>query len=86
MEDVLFKKSVDSNLLTCLGEPEAYIALAEVHEGICGAQAGDKMKWILYRRKVYWPSMVKDSFEFAKSCEECQKHGNIQDVPAAELH
>ncbi|XP_015946068.1 uncharacterized protein LOC107471140 [Arachis duranensis] len=29
-------KSVDGNLLTCLEEKEAYLALAEVHEGICG--------------------------------------------------
>ena len=30
--------------------------------------------------------MVKDYFEFTKSCEECQKHGHIQHVPAADLH
>ena len=35
--DSLFKKSVDGNLLTCLSELEAYIALIEVHEGICEA-------------------------------------------------
>ena len=82
--DVLFKKSVDVNLLTCPGELEAYIALTEVHEGICGAhQVGDKMKWTVYRCRVYWPSMIKDYFEFAKSCEECQKHGSIQHVPVA---
>ena len=44
----LYRKSVDGNLETCLNEEEAYVALAEVHEGICGAhQAGDKMKWVL---------------------------------------
>ncbi|XP_015932972.1 uncharacterized protein LOC107459263 [Arachis duranensis] len=43
ISNVLFKKSVDENLLTCLGEKEAYLALAEVHEGICGAhQSGEK--------------------------------------------
>ena len=83
----MFRKGVDGNLSTCLGESEAYIALAEVHEGICGAhQAGDKMKWILYRRRVYWPSMIKDCFEFAKSCEACQKHAGIQHVPATDLN
>ena len=50
MGDTLFKKSVDGNLLACLGESKAYIALGEVHEGICGAhQAGEKMKWVLRR-------------------------------------
>ena len=85
--DSLFRKSIDGNLLTCLSESEAYIALAEVHEGICGAHhAGEKMKWVLYRQWVYWPLMVKDCFEFAKSYEECQKHGHIHHVPTADLH
>ena len=30
--------------------------------------------------------MIKDYIEYAKSCEECQKHGKIQQVPASELH
>ena len=43
--DTLFKKSVNGNLLTCLGKDDAYLALAKIHEGICGAhQAGQKMK------------------------------------------
>ena len=83
----LYRKSVDGNLETCLSEKEAYMALAEVHEGICGAhQAGDKMKWILRRQRYYWPTLVKDCIMFAKSCEECQRHGHIQNVPASELH
>ena len=41
----LYKKSIDGVLLKCLGESEAYIALAETHEGICSShQAGEKMK------------------------------------------
>ena len=85
--DSLFKKSVNGNLLTCLSESESYIALAEVHERICGAhQSGEKMKWVLYRQRVYWPLMVKACFKFAKSCEESKKHGYIQHVPATNLH
>ncbi|XP_027359296.1 uncharacterized protein LOC113867964 [Abrus precatorius] len=83
----LYKMGVDGTLLRCLSEHEAYIALAEIHEGICGAhQAGERMKWMLLREGLYWPSMVKDCFDYAKSCEECQKHGNVQHVPASELH
>ncbi|XP_027343131.1 uncharacterized protein LOC113855699 [Abrus precatorius] len=85
--DELYKRGVDGTLLRCLSEHEAYIALAEIHEGICGAhQARERMKWMLLREGLYWPSMIKDCFEYAKSCEECQKHGNIQHVPASELH
>nr|KYP61955.1 Pro-Pol polyprotein [Cajanus cajan] len=35
---------------------------------------------------IEWATMIKDCIEFAKSCEECQKHGPIQKVPASELH
>ena len=52
--DFLYKKSIDENLLTFLGEREAFIALAEVHEGICGAhQLGEKMKWALTQERVH---------------------------------
>ena len=85
--DNLFKKSVEGNLLNCLGNEEAYLAMAEVHEGICGAhQAGEKMKWTLNRQRVYWPTMEKDCNNYAKSCQECQQHGQVQNVPADELH
>nr|XP_025678255.1 uncharacterized protein LOC112778105 [Arachis hypogaea] len=87
ISNVLFKKSVDGNLLTCLGEKEAYFALAEVHEGICGAhQSGKKMKWVINRRRLYWPTIQKDCINYARSCEECQKHGSLQHIPASELH
>jgi IS30 family transposase len=30
--------------------------------------------------------MLKDCIEFAKGCQECQRHAGIQHVPASELH
>lgn len=33
-----------------------------------------------------WPSMLKDFIDFAKDCQEFQKHSGIQHVPASELH
>jgi hypothetical protein len=63
------------------------VAISNVHGGSCGAhQASHEMKWLLFRQGVYWPTLLKDCIEFAKSCQECQKHGGIQHVPASELH
>ncbi|XP_016199869.1 uncharacterized protein LOC107640881 [Arachis ipaensis] len=82
ISNVLFKKSVDGNLLTCLGEKEAYLALAEVHEGICGAhQSGEKIKWVINRRRLYWPTIQRDCINY-----ESQKHGSLQHISASELH
>ncbi|KAK2372816.1 hypothetical protein QL285_073909 [Trifolium repens] len=83
----LFKKTPEGVLLKCLSENEAFLAITNVHSGSCGAhQAGHKMKWLLFRRGLYWPLMLKDCIEFAKGCQECQRHAGIQHVPASELH
>ncbi|XP_050889370.1 uncharacterized protein LOC127094596 [Lathyrus oleraceus] len=78
----LFKKTPEGILLKCLGESEAYLALSSVHSGACGAhQAGHKMKWLLFRYGMYWPTMLKDCIEFAKGCQECQIHAGTQHAP-----
>ena len=83
----LLKKTPEGVLLKCLGDTEAYLAMSEVHSGICGAhQAGHKMKWLLFRQGVYWPSVLKDCIDFAKGCQECQIHASIQHVPSSELY
>ncbi|KAK2406377.1 hypothetical protein QL285_042113 [Trifolium repens] len=83
----LMKKTPEGVLLKCLSETEAYLAISDVHSGTCGShQVGHKMKWLLFRQGVYWPAMLKDCIEFAKGCQECQKHSGIQHVPASELH
>ncbi|XP_025650878.1 uncharacterized protein [Arachis hypogaea] len=62
MADELYKKGIDGSLSRYLSLDGQSIALGEVHNGICGPhQAGKKMKWVLYRNHVYWPSMIKDS-------------------------
>nr|KYP42603.1 Integrase catalytic domain-containing protein KIAA1305 family [Cajanus cajan] len=87
LNNELYKRGFDGILFKCLRRHKIYIAMVEVHEGVCGAhQAGEKMKWTLSRKGYYWPSMIKDCIEFSKSCEECQKHGLIQRVLASELH
>jgi hypothetical protein len=35
------------------------------------------------RAGFYWPTMMADCFRYYKGCEECQRFGNIQLVPAA---
>ena len=83
----LLKKIPGGTLLKCLSESEAYFATSVVHGGSCGAhQAGHKMKWLLFRQGLYWPEMLKNCINFAKSCQEYQKHAGIQHVPASELH
>jgi hypothetical protein len=83
----LFKNTTEGVLLKCLNEAEAYIAISDVHSGAYGShQAGHKMKQLLFRQGLYWPSMLKECIEYVKGCQECQRHSGIQHVPASELH
>jgi hypothetical protein len=87
MSNELYRRTVDDILLKCLGPSDAILAMAEVHEGICGThQSAPKMKWLLRRAGFYWPNMIADYFKYYKGCQVCQKFGDLQLVPAAELH
>jgi len=37
IDDELYKQVFDWNLARCLAEEVAYVAFAEIHEGVCGA-------------------------------------------------
>jgi hypothetical protein len=41
------------------------------------------MKWVIRHTGCYWPTMLEDCFEYYKGCQDCQKFGNIQRVPAS---
>ena len=50
----LYRRTTDDLLLKCLGPDQARLAMAEVHEGICGThQSAPKMKWLLRRACFY---------------------------------
>ena len=67
LEVELFKKTAEGVLLKRLGESETYIVVSNMHSGACGShQVGYKIKWLLVRLGVYWPSMLKDCIEFSK--------------------
>ncbi|CAL1403350.1 unnamed protein product [Linum trigynum] len=72
LDETLFKRRPDGLLFKCLGGKETLQAMAEVHEGICGAhQAGPSMRWILHRYGYYWQTIGPDCASFSKGCEAC---------------
>jgi hypothetical protein len=87
INNTLYHRTLDGVLLKCLNEEEARVAMGEVHGGICGThESAHKMRWALRRTGVYWPTMIKDCFEYYRGCEACQKFGRIQVVPASMMH
>ena len=62
----------------CVPENEIISILTFCHSYACRGHFGAKRT----ARKVlecgfYWPSLFRDSYSFCKSCEHCQKTGNI---------
>jgi len=87
IDNDLYRQTISGLLLKCLGPDDAVLAMAKVHEGICGThQSALKMKWLLKRAGFYWPTMIADCFKYYKGSQVCQKFGDIQMVPAAKLH
>jgi hypothetical protein len=76
---VRIDKNVDDVLFKCLDPDDVILAMAEVHERICGThQSAPKMKWLLRRSSFYWPHMIAD-------CQVCGKFSDVQLVPTTEL-
>jgi hypothetical protein len=72
VDDELYRRTIGEVLLRCLGPDDAILAMAEVHEGICGThQSAPKMKWLLRRSSFYWPNMIADCFKYYKGCQVC---------------
>jgi hypothetical protein len=87
LDGSLFYKSLDGVLLRFLGPEEAKNMMSEVHDGICGAhQSAYRMKWVIRQAGCFWPTMLEDCFEYYKGCQDCQRFGNIQRVPALALN
>jgi hypothetical protein len=87
LDERLYYKSMDGVLLQCLGQEEAKRMMSEVHDGLCGAhQSSYRMKWVIRKTGCYWPTILEDFFEYYKGCQDCQKFGNIQRVPASTLN
>ncbi|KAG9458195.1 hypothetical protein H6P81_002703 [Aristolochia fimbriata] len=77
INDVLYRRSYEDMLLHCLSKEEGSQVLKETHSGICGPhQVGPKLHLQIKRLGYYWPSMLRDAFEMARTCKQCQLHAD----------
>ncbi|KAL2235747.1 UNVERIFIED_CONTAM: Retrovirus-related Pol polyprotein from transposon 17.6 [Sesamum indicum] len=77
-EPYLWKFCSDQIIRRCVPETEIPSILEFCHSYACGGHFGPKRT----ERKVlecglFWPNMFKDAYLFCKSCENCQKVGNL---------
>ena len=72
IRDVLYKRGFSRPYLRCLSHDEADYVMREVHEGICGNHTGARsLVYKLIRAGYYWPTMLKDTQAYVKTCDKC---------------
>ncbi|KAG9447255.1 hypothetical protein H6P81_013383 [Aristolochia fimbriata] len=87
IHDILYWRSYEGLLLRCLSKEEGLQVLKETHSGICGAhQAGPKLHLQTKRLGYYWPSMLRDAIEVARTCKQCQLHADYIHQAPEPLH
>jgi hypothetical protein len=74
----LFRIGGDRILRRCVSKEEGLEILRHVHEGLTGGHHGPHTTaQKVFDCGFYWPSVVKDALEFVKTCDRCQRTGNI---------
>nr|XP_027090330.1 uncharacterized protein LOC113711365 [Coffea arabica] len=85
--EVLYKRTLDLNLLRCIDEDEAQYMMKEVHSGVCGPHMnGHLLAKKIMRTGYFWLTMEHDCIDFVRRCIKCQMHGDIIRAPPTELH
>ena len=78
IQGVLYKRGFSTLYLRCLDKPEAEYVMREVHEGVCGNHSGARsLVHKLVRAGYYWPTMQKDTVSYTRTCDKCQRFGNL---------
>ena len=70
----LYKRSYSGPYLLCIHPEASEPLLEELHEGICGSHTGGKsMLHRAFTQGYWWPGMQKESLEYVKKCDQCQR-------------
>ncbi|KAI5312040.1 hypothetical protein L3X38_041213 [Prunus dulcis] len=85
--DTLIRRSYYEPHLTCIKYPQMLEVLCKIHDGECGNHArGRSLAQKTLRIGYFWPTMRKDSTEYARRCDRCQRYKPIPGLPAEEYH
>ncbi|XP_022858151.1 uncharacterized protein LOC111379057 [Olea europaea var. sylvestris] len=76
-------RSFSSPPLRCVGEKEATYILRKVCEGVCDNHSGGlSLVQKISRQGYYWPTLKRDTLEFARKCDKCQRFSSVQRQPS----
>ena len=86
IKDILYKRGFSRPYLRFLVPEEADYVIREVHEGVCRNHSGSRsLVHKLIQAGYYWSTMQRDAHAYIKTCDKCQRFGNLIRQPIKEL-
>ena len=83
----LYRRSFDRPYLQCLHPNKIEELLAELHDGVCGSHVGGRsLAHRAMTQGFWWLRMQWDAAEYARKCEQCQRHAPMTYQPAGSLN
>ncbi|KAJ8768856.1 hypothetical protein K2173_023851 [Erythroxylum novogranatense] len=77
-DPLLYKICVDGIVRRCIPAEEMFSVLHHCHSREVGGHYGaSSTAHKVLKCGFYWPTLFKDAFTFVKSCDRCQRVGNI---------
>ena len=74
----MFRRGVNQIIRRCVPEDEQGEILDKCHASPYGGHfARDKTTQKILQSGFYWPTLFRDSYEWVKHCDRCQRMGNI---------
>ena len=82
IDGALYKRGYTLPYLRCVHHTQIGTILSEIHEGICGSHIGGRALSIrALLQGYYWLTMARDSQEYVKHCDKCQRFASIPHRP-----
>ncbi|XP_012854384.1 PREDICTED: uncharacterized protein LOC105973888 [Erythranthe guttata] len=77
-EPLLFRTGPDRVIRRCVPETEVREILTHCHSSPCGGHHGESRTAAkVLQSGFFWPTLFRDSNEFVKRCDRCQRTGNL---------
>jgi hypothetical protein len=81
-DDNLFKLGVCAPLLKCITQEQGIDLMKQIHNGMCRLHiAARALAGKAFRRRFYWPMLIRDVKQIVKTCKACQFAAKHQQRP-----
>ncbi|XP_059630114.1 uncharacterized protein LOC132273100 [Cornus florida] len=87
VRDQLYRRSFSGPYLKCATLTEARQIIRTIHEGVCRNHSeGRSLAHKAMTQGYFWPNMARDTEEFSRRCDKCQRFGPLIHQPLEDLH